>query len=716
MREVDLDTRRIEDASQIRALLTSLLDVEAVTQSVISAEAAHAPETAHEVDWFSLVPVASRLGLHDEPVSSGPSPVVRFHASTTAPLPMTGGNAPMLETAVRYSLETIVATGSQQGYIVHELNDLLPVAAAAEQGAAIADFLADFPGQLYPNTSADSGDYLPVVDPGACGCPACMAAAAAAAPVAVETAGDAVGATAATASKALTVGGSVTAFVNSAGDHDWYSITLTAGQTYILKEAAAGTSRVDTYLYLRNSAGTIVASNDDYGGSLNSQIQFTAETTGTYYVDAAAYGSTTGQYQLSVQTGSSTKPTYTVDQIAAYLKDGMGSHYTFATASHVITYNIEGLTAGAKTLAMMALQEWADIANITFSRTTGAAMMMIDDNVRGSAYASRSGNSSTINVGSDWYYGSTAMDSYTFQTYIHEIGHALGLGHAGPYNGTATYGTSNLYTNDSWAMTVMSYFSQSTAGQGSYRFVMTPMQADVIAIGATYGFNTTTRSGNTVYGFNSNAGAVYSFSSYTTAPSYTIYDTGGIDTIDASGYAQAQTINLNAETFSSIGGLTNNIAIARGTVIESAIGGSGNDTIIGNSAANRLSGGAGNDTISGGGGLDTMTGGAGSDTFVFNQALIAANRATITDFTHGTDSIQLASRVFTSARATAGVLNANEFRIGSAALTINDHIIYNSASGALSYDPDGSGAAAAVQFASLSTGLTTLTNTDFRVI
>jgi hypothetical protein len=37
------------------------------------------------------------------------------------------------------------------------------------------------------------------------------------------------------------------------------------------------------------------------------------------------------------------------------------------------------------------------------------------------------------------------IDSYSFQTYVHEIGHALGLGHGGPYNGSASYGLDNLY-------------------------------------------------------------------------------------------------------------------------------------------------------------------------------------------------------------------------------------------------------------------------------
>jgi hypothetical protein len=46
---------------------------------------------------------------------------------------------------------------------------------------------------------------------------------------------------------------------------------------------------------------------------------------------------------------------------------------------------------------------------------------------------------------------------------------------------------------------------------------------------------------------------------YTSAPALTIYDSGGNDTLDCSGYSAAQTIDLHAGAFSSIGGLVNNI-------------------------------------------------------------------------------------------------------------------------------------------------------------
>jgi serralysin len=117
--------------------------------------------------------------------------------------------------------------------------------------------------------------------------------------------------------------------------------------------------------------------------------------------------------------------------------------------------------------------------------------MTFDDAASG-AYTSGSWSgagitSASINISQDWLatYG-TGIDSYSFETYLHEIGHALGLGHAGPYNGSATYGVDNIYKNDSWAYTVMSYFDQGESGYGSTRFVLTPQMADIVAVQSLY--------------------------------------------------------------------------------------------------------------------------------------------------------------------------------------------------------------------------------------
>src|SRR5262249_58968405 len=107
----------------------------------------------------------------------------------------------------------------------------------------------------------------------------------------------------------------------------------------------------------------------------------------------------------------------------------------------------------------------------------------------------------------------------------------------------------------------------------------------------------TPRSADTFYGFPNTAGSIYNFSSYTQAPALTIYDSGGNNTLDCSGYSNNQTIDLHSGAFSSVGGLVNNIGISTTTIIQAAVGGSGNDKLIANDLRCTLSGGARNDTL-----------------------------------------------------------------------------------------------------------------------
>ena len=136
-------------------------------------------------------------------------------------------------------------------------------------------------------------------------------------------------------------------------------------------------------------------------------------------------------------------------------------------------------------------------------------------------------------------------------------------------------------------------------------------------------------------------------------------------------------------------------------------------TLTGTSSADNLTGSAGNDKIYGKAGNDVLTGGAGADTFVFDTALGSSNVDTIKDFTPGVDKIELSSKVFTALWVQE--LGTDVFRVGTKALDHNDHIIYDQATGTLSYDADGSGSIAAVQFAKVAAGLA-LSASDFYTI
>lgn len=323
------------------------------------------------------------------------------------------------------------------------------------------------------------------------------------------------------------------------------------------------------------------------------------------------------------------KPIYTIDQIADFLINKywisiFGEHtgpeqpHHFSTTT--ITYNVDALTPQGQVFAKAALQAWSDVCNLSFVQTSSTAQITFRDDQPGAFAGFTASNGVTastyVNV-SRVEFTDSAFGGNTFNAFLHEVGHALGLGHAGPYAGTSSYsadttgGGDNIYLNDTQSYSVMSYFGggefDSTNRVGS-----TPKIADIAAVILMYGASLNTRLGDTVYGFNSNAGVLYDFNQYalqysnsrTGPPSLAIYDSGGSDTLNCSGYSADQNIDLTAGHFSSVGGLLNNIAIDLHTTIENAVGGSGSDSLIGNSADNLLSGGLGNDTIDGSVGFD----------------------------------------------------------------------------------------------------------------
>ncbi|MGE4078882.1 MAG: M10 family metallopeptidase C-terminal domain-containing protein, partial [Reyranella sp.] len=196
----------------------------------------------------------------------------------------------------------------------------------------------------------------------------------------------------------------------------------------------------------------------------------------------------------------------------------------------------------------------------------------------------------------------------------HELGHSLGLEHPGSYNAgdqrNATYTDDAVYQQDSLQYTIMSYLGADNtgavhkAGDTTY-FGSTALLDDIAAVQRLYGANMTTRTGDTTYGFHTTEkGSAFDIVSADQQVVFSIWDAGGINTLDLSGYEGNQTIDLRAGHFTSAGELTQNISIALGTVMHTGIGGSGNDTICGNDANNVLVGHAGNDRLDGGLGVN----------------------------------------------------------------------------------------------------------------
>jgi Ca2+-binding RTX toxin-like protein len=158
------------------------------------------------------------------------------------------------------------------------------------------------------------------------------------------------------------------------------------------------------------------------------------------------------------------------------------------------------------------------------------------------------------------------------------------------------------------------------------------------------------------------------------------------------------------------------------TLTGTALNGTGNalaNTLAGNASNNTLNGGAGADILNGGAGVDTLTGGLGADSFRFD-AHGAANTDLITDFNIAEgDRIALSATVFTGIGAAGASLTAVQFRSGAGVITANardQRILFNTTTGALFWDADGSRITfGPIQFATLNP-VATLTNTQFTLV
>lgn len=141
-------------------------------------------------------------------------------------------------------------------------------------------------------------------------------------------------------------------------------------------------------------------------------------------------------------------------------------------------------------------------------------------------------------------------------------------------------------------------------------------------------------------------------------------------------------------------------------------------TLTGNALPNSITGGPGNDSVFGGLGNDTLSGSGGDDHFVFNTKLNGTtNVDTIVDFVVGHDKIDLSKTVF-KAMGAIGVLNPDAYNSGGFinGQDLTDRIIYNTSTGALYYDADGSGNKSPIQIAVIGTQqVTGLSSTDFLI-
>jgi len=310
-------------------------------------------------------------------------------------------------------------------------------------------------------------------------------------------------------------------------------------------------------------------------------------------------------------------------------------------------------SAEAQEAAREVLQAWANVANLVF---TEVAADSVDAGVLRFANSAPPGLGATTygvssfpqdfaGAGDTWmnsgfvFPEGWAAGTQNFLTLLHEVGHALGLKHphdAGmggnpgwpadavvlPFTGTDTLTTQSTQTMVMAYNDIPGLASIGGLSVQSDFAPTTPMRYDIAAMQYLYGPNTTYNADDTVYTFDGNG-----------RYNQTIWDAGGIDTIVATG-TYSVTIDLGPGSWSKLGlpvtfstrnpdlsvaelqpQLTDpfTVFIYDTVTIENAIGGDGNDVLIGNAVANWLQGGSGRDIISGQGGNDVVDGGAGSD-------------------------------------------------------------------------------------------------------
>jgi|CXWL01.1.fsa_nt_gi hypothetical protein len=473
------------------------------------------------------------------------------------------------------------------------------------------------------------------------------------------------------------------------GEIDTFRIDVTAGLLYTIEVAGGAdynslffdlpAGELDTVIVLYDSEGNFVTLNDDINfvqGDISSKLSFFAETSGTYFLDVFSYQPWTGGYSI---TSSSINPA-DFDPLDALIWRNASNVPFDATNTAYVYFAVAGENFGESDdgvtplpsfgwsdfeigQVMLALEEYEKILGVHYEITTDSSaatfrLITTTSELYGAyMYPQDPGFGTQQGIGvfnvdsGGWgdFPESLEQGGFSFSTILHEFGHAHGLSHPHDNGGgsdvmlgvTAPQGSLGIYDLNQAVYTVMSYNSSWITGpNGASPFTVAGIDSgwegtlnafDIAALQRRYGIINPFATGNSVYQLqDANVlGAYYQ----------TIWDTGGVDVIRYDGARDAR-IDLLAATIdysptgggvvSFVDGIFGGFTIAQGVVIENATGGSGHDTLLGNSAANVLTGNGGDDILVGRAGADTLRGGAGFDVASYIDAS-AGVRATLGD-------------------------------------------------------------------------------------
>jgi len=364
----------------------------------------------------------------------------------------------------------------------------------------------------------------------------------------------------------------------------------------------SNTSSTDTSVGATSLGGDVITSHSVSGNTVVKFVEGSVKWSDTT-IDVSFANTSIKAYASTTYAGTGGQY---VDNFSTNVKNGLLEALSLIEEVCGITFNV---LSDGDTNADIMLWESSNMSGVLGVSVHGGGGGVASSGVTGDTYNDVYTYSGVTNYETN-FSSNNGKGSDAFYTWIHEIGHSLGLGHphdngfgtwstgADAYDGYSGYNygihtvmSYNAYADDypfvSGLQQGNSYTSTGSAVLGAY---------DIYALQQMYGTNSSHNSGDTTYTLSDYSWGYQS-----------IWDAGGTDTISHAGQSTSAVIDLTAATLStdaySGGGWsytsaqTFGISVANGVVIENANGGNGNDYITINSADNIIDGNDGTDTV-----------------------------------------------------------------------------------------------------------------------